>query len=117
MVEPPFNSNNILIKPVYDVAFYGEDVIIPLVADTLDLSSFTWSSLDALTQSNDTVAGADRQIEPVSRLVSDIDTLGILNEGDGVQFSRTYQWLSDMSAWVYKFDIFMAVGLNVTCKV
>ena len=109
-----YNSNNLLQKAVYDVAFYGEDIVVPLVSDTLNLSAFTWSSLDALTQSNDTVGSADGQIEPSPRLFSDVDTLGMLNEGDGVAFSRSYQWLSDMSAWVYKFDVFMAVGLNVT---
>ena len=46
-----YNSNNLLQKAVYDVAFYGEDIVVPLVSDTLNLSAFTWSSLDALTQS------------------------------------------------------------------
>lgn len=114
MSTPPYNNNDLLTKPTYDVAFYGEDVIIPLTADTLNLSPIVWSNLDALTQSNDTVANGDRQINPVPRLFSNIDDLGILNEGDGVQFTRTYQWLTDMSAFVYKFDIFMAVGINVT---
>ncbi len=71
-----FNTNNLLIKPVYDVAFYGHDLVIPLTTDTLALRAITWSNLDALTQSNDTFG--DSHIEPYSRLVSDIDTLGIL---------------------------------------
>ncbi len=107
-----FNSNDLLIKPTYDVAFYGQDVVIPLTTDTLALQAITWSNLDALTQSNDTFA--DSHIEPYSRAISDIDTWGILNEGDGVRFSRNYEWLSDMSAWVYKFDVTFAIGLSVT---
>lgn len=107
-----FHANDVLTKPVYDVAFYGQDVIIPLGTDTLTLQSITWSALDQLRQVSP--ANADAHIEDYPRLISDIDTLGIANEGDGVRFSRTYEWLTDMSAFVYKFSITMCVALDVT---
>jgi hypothetical protein len=53
-------------------------------------------------------------MENYSRLVSDIDTLGIMHEGDGVAFDQTYTWLSDMSAFVYKFNLTFCVALDVT---
>jgi len=109
-----FSVNDLLTKPIYDVAFYGQDVVIPLNNDTLALQQMTWSALAGLVQSNDTVAGGDLQIEPHERVFSDVDILGILNQGDGVRFSRSYQWLSDMSAWVYKFDVTFCLALAVT---
>ncbi len=112
MAVPPFNVNDLLVKPVYDVAFYGEDITIPLSEDTLALASITWSTISQLLQL--APPNADAHIEDNPRLVSDIDTLGILNEGDGIQYDRTFEWLSDMSAWVYKFHISIAFALSVT---
>ncbi len=106
-MPPPYNINDILIKPTYDVAFYGEDLHLPLGVAPLNLQNVVWSQLDELTR-------VDTDIENYSRIISDADSLGILNEGDGVAFDHTYNWLSDMSAWVYKYNITMAVGLDVT---
>ena len=106
MVE--YNSLDTLTKPVYDISNYGEDLFLPLTTDTLALQSITWSDLDELLQEEST------DLEAYSRLVSDIDTLGILNEGDGTRYSRTFDFLTDMSAWVYKFNITICVALDVT---
>ncbi len=108
-----FNANKLLIKPVYDVSFYGEDKILTLGTDTLTLQSITWSALDELLQT-DPIGTGVAHMDDNSRLISDIDTLGIAHEGDGVRFSRRYEWLSDMSAWVYKFDLIFCVALDVT---
>ena len=103
-----YNSTNTLTKPVYDIANYGQDLFLPLTTDTLALQSITWSSLDELLQEE------SQSLESYSRLVSDIDTLGILNEGDGVRYHRTFDFLTDMSAWCYKFNCSFAVALSVT---
>lgn len=103
----------IKIKPVYDVAFYGQDKIIPFGTHTLALQSITWSALDELLQTIPSTGGSI-QIEDYSRLISDVDILGIMNQGDGTRFDITFEWLSDMSAWIYKFDITIAVALDVT---
>ncbi len=108
-----FNSNDLLIKPVYDVSFYGEDKILSLGTDTLTLQSITWSALDELLQTDPIGTGA-AHMDDYSRLPSDIDTLGIMHEGDGVRYSRRFEWLSDMSAWVYKFDLVFCAALDVT---
>ncbi len=113
MAVPPFNSNNLLIKPTYDVSFYGEDKILTLATDTLTLQSITWSQLDELLQT-DPIGTGVAHMDDYARLVSDVDTLGIAHEGDGVRFSRRYEWLSDMSAFVYKFDLVFCVALDVT---
>ena len=103
----PYNVNDLLLKPVYDVSAYGEDLQLPLGLKKLTLQSITWSELDELL-----IVGAD--LENYSRLISDIDSLGIMHEGDGVAFDQTYTWLSDMSAFVYKFNITLCVALDVT---
>jgi len=107
-----YNALDTLTKPVYDVASYGEDLVIPLSTDTLALQAITWSGLNELLQ----VAPhhADSHLEDYPRLISSEDTLGILNEGDGVRYSRTFEFLTDMSAWVYKTTISICVGLAVT---
>ncbi len=106
-MPPPYNATNLLIKPTYDVAFYGEDLHLPLGLAPLALAGITWSGIDELKT-------VDADMENYSRIISDVDTLGILNEGDGVAFDHTYNWLSDMSAFVYKFNLTLAVGLSVT---
>ena len=103
-----YNSLDTLTKPVYDISNYGEDLFLPLTTDTLTLQSITWSALDELLQEEST------DLEAYSRLVSDIDTLGILNEGDGVRYNRSFDFLTDMSAFTYKFNLTFAVGLSVT---
>ena len=102
-----FNVNDLLEKPVYDVSSYGEDLQLPLGQKKLALQSITWSALDELLV-------VDADMENYSRLVSDIDSLGIMTQGDGVAFDQTYTWLSDMSAVVYKFNITLCVALDVT---
>lgn len=106
MAVPPYNANNLLSKPTYDVSSYGEDLQLP-INKNLALQSITWSTIDELLV-------VDSDMENYSRLVSDIDTLGIMNEGDGVAFDETFKWLTDMSAFVYKFNLTFAVALTVT---
>lgn len=103
-----YNSLDTLTKATYDISNYGEDLFLPITTDTLALQSITWSGLDELLQEEST------DLEAYSRLVSDIDTLGILNEGDGVRYDRTFDFLTDMSAWCYKFNLTFAVGLSLT---
>ena len=106
-MPPPYNATNLLAKPVYDVAFYGEDLHLPIGLVTLPFQAITWSGIDELLN-------VDADMENYSRIISNVDSLGILNEGDGVAFDHTYNWLSDMSAFVYKFNLTLAVGLSVT---
>ena len=103
-----YDSLDTLTKATYDVSNYGEDLFLPLTTDTLALQAITWSDLDELLQEEST------DLEAYSRLVSDIDSLGILNEGDGVRYDRTFDFLTDMSAWCYKFNLTFAVGLSCT---
>jgi len=102
-----FNANDLLGKPVYDVSSYGEDIQLPLGVKKLALQSITWSAISELLV-------VDSDIENYSRYVSDIDVLGIMNEGDGTAFDETFIWLTDMSAFTYKFNLTFAIGLTVT---
>ena len=106
-MSAPYSVNDLLQKPVYDVSAYGEDLQLPLGTKKLALQAITWSDLDELLV-------VDADMENYSRLVSDIDSLGIMNEGDGAAFDQTYTWLSDMSAFVYKFNLTLCCALSVT---
>ena len=103
-----YDSLDTLTKATYDVSNYGEDLFLPFTTDTLALQSVTWSAVNELLQEEST------DLESYSRLVSDVDTLGILNQGDGVRYDRTFDFLTDMSAWTYKFNLTFAVALSVT---
>ncbi len=108
-----FAADDTLTKPVYNQSEAGDIRTIFLGTDTLALQSLTWSGLNELLQpapSGDAVA----VIEDYPMLFSDVDTLGIANEGDGVRFDRIYEWLSDQSTWVYKYVINICVALSVT---
>ena len=103
-----YNSLDTLAKPTYDISGYGEDLFLPITTDTLTLQAITWSAVDELVQEH------SEDLEAYSRLVSDIDSLGILHEGDGTRFTRQYDFLTDMSAFCYKFNLTFAVALDVT---
>tara|TARA_R110000751_G_scaffold39943_1_gene95056 strand:+ start:497 stop:1255 length:759 start_codon:yes stop_codon:yes gene_type:complete len=103
-----YNSLDTLAKPTYDISGYGEDLFLPITTDTLTLQAITWSAVDELLQEH------SEDLEAYSRLVSDIDSLGILHEGDGTRFTRQYDFLTDMSAFCYKFNLTFAVALDVT---
>jgi len=108
-----FAADDTLTKPVYDEASVGDIRTIFLGTDTLALQSITWSGLNELVQTNPS-GDAVAHMEDYPMVFSDVDTLGIANEGDGIRFDRIYEWLADMSTWVYKYVINMAVGLSVT---
>ena len=65
-----FNVNDVLTKSVYDGSNYGEDLQIPLGTIPLALASITWSGLDELLN-------VDADLENYSRIISDVDALGI----------------------------------------
>ena len=108
-----FAADDTLTKPTYNQADSGDIRTIFLGTDTVALQSITWSGLNELLQPSP--AGvADQVMEDYPMLFSDVDTLGIANLGDGIRFSRIYEWLADQSTWVYKYVINMAVALSVT---
>ena len=47
-MSAPYNVNNLLQKPVYDISSYGEDLQLPFGTKNLDLQAITWSELDEL---------------------------------------------------------------------
>ncbi len=109
-----FLADDTLIKPNYDVSSYGRDKVIPLTTDTLLLEPIIWSELSELIQISPNNAGVDSFLEDYPEVISNVDTLGILNEGEGVPYSRTFEWLTDMTAWVYKFNLSFAMAIAVT---
>ena len=116
----PTLPSNAKIKPVYDVSNYGEDLSFQFGIDNLALQSFTMSAAaTAMFKSTATVnlSGTSTTVFPVEDMdlvLSDIDTFGILNEGDDTAFNRIYVFEPDMTAMIYKASVKMAFALNVS---
>ena len=104
-----FNPTQLLIKPTYDVSSYGEDLTIQLGTDTLALKSFTVSSA-TFEQSSESATVFHMGDE--GTIISDTDTIGIAYEGNNTAYDRTFQFLPDMSAFVYKYEILAGFAEN-----
>lgn len=102
--------NQLRIKPVYDVSTYGEDVTLSLGIDDAALQTITPSTADF----GQILENGNIPIDQIEKVMSDIDAIGILNEGDNVAFDQTYEWVPDMSAFIYKIGFSIAFGLNVS---
>ena len=84
-----FNPTQLLIKPTYDVASYGEDLTIQLGTDTLALKGFTVSSA-TFEQSSESATVFHMGDE--GTIISDTDTIGIAYEGNNTAYDRTFQF-------------------------
>ncbi len=106
------NVNDLLVKPTYSVSSGGVTKILPFGTDTIALQNISWSGLNELLQ---VVAGnGDADLKDFGFTLSNIDGLGIMTEGDGTRYSRRFEIVMDLTAWVYKIDITLCVALAVT---
>ena len=103
-----FNVTDILIKPSYDVANYGVDISLNLGTETGTIQAITCSS------ANFEQSGTDNHMDSYDILVSDNTTAGLVHEGNDTAYDQTFEFLTDMSAILYKYDILCAVGVNVS---
>jgi len=49
---------------------------------------------------------------PLEKIISNSNTIGILNEGDDTAFQQQYTWTPDESLLIYRVSLSMAFGLN-----
>ncbi len=106
------NINDLLIKPTYSVSSSGVTKILPFGTDTVALQNISWSGLNELLQ---VASGAgDVDLKDFGFTLSNIDGIGIMNEGDGIRYSRLFDIVMDLTAWVYKIDITLCAALAVT---
>ncbi len=107
---PHTQGQNIKLLPTYGVDNFGTKVFLPildsaLTAQTVDISAGT------ITQSTD---GGFRSINETDILYSDTGTMQLLHAGNDTAFDQTYRWRPSMSAVIYKTEILLGVGLNVS---
>ena len=103
-------SSPVLIKPTYDVGSYGHDVQVPLSllsGTTLTLVPSTTTFVQVLEESN-------VPIDEVPIFVSDSDEMEIVTAGADTDFDKTWVWVPDMSANLYKFTANFCVGMTTT---
>ena len=103
-------ANTIKLLPVYGVDHYGTDVFLPLLETGLTEQTVDISA-GAITGSAD---GTNPPIDKTDILYSDTPTMQLLHAGDDTTFDHTWRWRPDMSAIVYKTEILLGIGLNVS---
>lgn len=104
------NPTKLRIKPVYDISTYGEDIELQIGVENESLESITPSTADF----GQVLENSRVPIDEVPLIISDVDTIGLVNLGDDTDYDQTYEWTPDMSAIVYKIGISCALGLNVS---
>lgn len=107
-----FDINQTLTKPVYDVADYGQTIMIPLVQD----SSLTLKTITPSTSTffQDSPSSTVFTIDDINQVLSDIDEISIAHEGNNTAFNRIYQWQPESYGVVYKTNLIAAFGVNVS---
>ena len=103
-------SSPVLIKPVYDVSYYGHDVQVPLSL----LSGSTVTLVPSTSTFVQTLEDSMVPIDEVPIFVSDSDEMEMVTAGDNADFDKTWTWLPDMSGNLYKYTLNFAVGMNVS---
>jgi hypothetical protein len=100
----------VLIKPVYDVGFYGHDVTVPLSM----LAGSTVTLVPSTSVFVQTLDDGNVPIDEIPLVVSDTDEMELVHAGNDTDFDKTWIWVPDMSANLYKFTANFAVAMNVS---
>lgn len=97
------------IQPVYNISSEIVPTFLP-ITDVLTLQSITLSTA-VISRSTD---GGNFPIDDVPYFLSNIDTVGIIHEGDDTVFSRVYTWTPDFTQLIYKTTFNLACGINIS---
>jgi len=100
----------VLIKPTYDVGSYGHDVQVPLSL----LSGSTVTLVPSTSTFVQVLDDTKVPIDEVAIFVSDSDEMALVHAGDDTDFDKTFVWVPDMEANLYKFTANFAIAMNVS---
>jgi len=100
----------VLIKPVYDVGYYGHDVKVPLSL----LSGSTVTLVPSTSTFVQVLEDGKVPIDELPIFVSDSDEMEMIHAGNDTDFDKTFAWLPDMAGNLYKYTLSFAVGMNVS---
>jgi len=100
----------VLIKPTYDVGYYGHDVQVPLSL----LSGTTLTLVPSTTTFVQVLEDSKVPIDEVPIFVSDSDEMEIVTAGADTDFDKTWVWVPDMSSNLFKFTANFCVGMTTT---
>ena len=104
------SANRIKVTPVYNISSEIVPTFLAFGTDVLTSQSVTLSTA-VITRSTD---GGNFPIDDIPYFLSNIDTVGLIHEGDDTVFSRIYTWTPDFTTLVYKATFNIAMGLNVS---
>lgn len=99
-----------LIKPVYDVSNFGEDVSLPLnclSGSTVTLTPSTATFVQVLEDSK-------VPIDQVDLFITDSDKMAMVYPANDTDFDITWHWDVDMSNQAYVITCNFAVGMKVS---
>ena len=98
------------LKPTYNVSNFGDEITLELGVENESLESITPSSADFGQVLQD--ANIPTDDNPV--VISDVDTIGLVNLGDDTDYDQTYRFIPPISFILHKIALSMAVGLNLS---
>jgi hypothetical protein len=94
-----------LIKPTYDVANYGHDIVLPLnclSGSTVTLTPSTATFVQVLEDSR-------VPIDEVDLFITDSDEMAMVHAGNDTDYDESWEWRPDMSAQAYLVSFNFAV--------
>jgi len=98
------------LKPTYNVSNFGESLILEIGTEFAAMQTITPSTADF----GQVLQNANVPIEDNSVVISDVDTIGLVNLGDDTNYDQTYQFIPEISSILYKINFAMALGLNLS---
>jgi len=102
--------NPVLIKPVYDVGYYGHDVSVPLST----LSGLSQTVVPSTSTFVQVLEDSKVPVDELPLFISESDVMQMIHQGNGNDYNETFIWQPDMAANLYKATLSFAVGLNVS---
>ena len=106
--EPGFKPA--LIKPTYDVANYGHDIVLPLNCLSGSTVTLTPSSATFVQLLDDSRV----PIDEVDLFITDSDKMAMVHAGNNTDYDESWEWRPDMSAQAYLVSFNFAVAMKVS---
>ena len=99
-----------LIKPVYDISNFGEDLVLPLNCLSGSSTTLTPSTATFVQVLEDSKVPVDA----VNMFITDSDKMELVHAGDDADYDTTWHYDVDMSAQAYQITMNFAVAMKVS---
>ena len=107
---PHLEERPALIKPVYDVSNFGEDIILPLNCLSGSSTTLTPSTATFVQVLEDSKVPVDS----VNMFITDSDKMELIHAGNDTDYDTTFEWTVDMSNQAYQITCNLALAMKVS---